>query len=81
MVASMNHACDYKVVVLECLTLGAAATFAGDAKDDRAGRRLLEDRLAALTLEVQLNQSTHVVKFDVYHTIRPFNRTHGTKVD
>ena len=29
----------------------------------------------------KLNQSTRVVKIDVYYTIRPFKRTRGTKVD
>jgi len=28
-----------------------------------------------------LHQSTHVVKIDIYHTIHPFERIPGTKVD
>ena len=36
---------------------------------------------AANPADPKLNQSTRVVKIDVYYTIRPFTITPGTKVD
>ena len=74
---------DYKAELPPKLANKLIAVWDRGTKLKRAGRAS-DDSTRILSENFQtskLNQSTRVVKIDVYYTIRPFKRNPGTKVD